>query len=133
MQAAVLGGSKLKHKDGLFKTRPWSWRSHGHSPACQGAQLSLCVRETVAAMQPGVSRPCVGNVVALLQEIPKWGDLSGFVYHNHFLLSAAGSDCGFLIPRPWMSAMRDQIFRPYWAGCVINNMIFISAHFLGSK
>eukprot|EP00973_Karenia_brevis_P066125 9192387-Karenia_brevis.AAC.1 len=61
-----------------------------------------------------------GDVVALLQEIPTWGSLSGYVYHGHTLLCKDGSDCGFFIPRSWMPAVRFVTFKPYWAACVVN-------------
>ena len=72
----------------------------------------------------------LGDVVALLQEIPTWGPRTGYIYHNHALLAEEGSDCGFLIPRHWMPAVKSQTFRPYWAACVVGRIIFISAHIL---
>ena len=75
-------------------------------------------------------RAQLGDVVGLLQEIPAWGSRAGYTYHNHTLLSADGSDCGFLIPRHWMPALRCQLFRPYWAACVLGRTIFVSAHML---
>ena len=66
----------------------------------------------------------------MLQEIPAWAALAGYVYHNHVLLSHLGSDCGFLIPRHWMSAVKSEAYGAYWSACVLGNTIFVSAHVL---
>ena len=71
-----------------------------------------------------------GSFVGSLQEIPAWGKLRGFTYSNHTVVSFENCDCGFLIPRPWMSAVRSLSSGAYWCGLVIDTCIFISAHIL---
>ena len=75
----------------------------------------------------------LGDVVALLQEVPARGTRTVYVYHNHALLAETGSDCSFLIPRPWMPAVSSHTCRPYWAACVVGRTIFISAHILDHR
>ena len=68
--------------------------------------------------------------MGILQPVPAWGPSGGYTYHSHVVLSQEGSDCGFLIPRLWMSAVVHQTFQPYWAACVVGNLILISGHVL---
>ena len=71
-----------------------------------------------------------GSFIGLLQEIPAWGKLKGFTYSDHTVVSFENCDCGFLIPRPRMSAVRSLSSGAYWCGLVIDTYIFISAHVL---
>ena len=75
-------------------------------------------------------RSQLGDFMGLLQEVPSWGKLNGFTYSHHTVVSFEGCDCGFIIPRLWMPAIRDLSSGAYWCGAVLGNYIFLSAHIL---
>ena len=66
----------------------------------------------------------------MLQEVPTWAKLNDFTYSGHTVVSFENSDCGFIIPRPWMSAVRSLSSVAYWCGAVLGNHILLSAHVL---
>ena len=71
-----------------------------------------------------------GDFVGLLQEVLAWGKISGYTYSAHTVVSSEGSDCGFIIPRRWMPAVKSTSFGAYWCGAVVGSNILISAHVL---
>eukprot|EP00959_Pyramimonas_sp_CCMP1952_P262296 5484914-Pyramimonas_sp.AAC.1 len=77
-----------------------------------------------------VFRKLAGDFVALLQEVPTWGNINGFTYSGHTVLAAESCDCAIVIPRVWMSGLRDFASGAYWCGAVIGNTIYLSVHVL---
>lgn len=65
-----------------------------------------------------------------MQEVPAWGKLNGFTYSSHTIVSFESCDCCLIIPRHWMSAVRNLSSGAYWCGAVLGNYIFLSAHVL---
>ena len=63
-----------------------------------------------------------------MQEVPAWGKISGYAYPAHTVVSFENCDCGFLIPRHWMPAVRSIFSGAYWCGVVMGDAILISAH-----
>ena len=68
------------------------------------------------------------DAVVLLQEIPRWGGLSGYTYQGYTVISEEGSDCGVLLPRMLACAVEHSSFSEYWCGILVGRYIFISAH-----
>ena len=71
-----------------------------------------------------------GDFFGLLQEVPAWCKLNNCTYSRHTVVSLDGFDCGLLIPRRWMPAIRSTSLDAYWCGAVVGKTIFISAHVL---
>ena len=70
----------------------------------------------------------LGVDICGLQEVAKWGKLSGFVYSQLVLYTKSTSDCGFLVSRRLMPAVRESVFGQFWAGLVIGRVILINVH-----
>ena len=70
----------------------------------------------------------LGIDVCGLQEVAKWGSLRGKIYSGLVMLTDTGSDCGFMVSRLWMPAVRNLVFGSYWAALVLSNVVFVDVH-----
>ena len=95
------------------------------------ASWNACKKSSGAA--PKVCRALrrqFGEFVGILQEVPAWSTIDGLGYSGHQVLAPPDCDCGFLIPRHWMSAVGVSGNGRYWAGVVVGPVILLSAHIL---
>ena len=70
----------------------------------------------------------LGIDICGLQEVAKWGRLNGFIYSQMVLLTDRDCDCGFMVSRHLMPAVRNLVFGQFWAALLLQNSIFINVH-----
>ena len=74
------------------------------------------------------------GAVVILQEIGRWHGgacADGYVVHSRGpAVGAAGSDCGFLLPRQLSHLVADEFHGDFWSGIVVGRVILLSAHIL---
>eukprot|EP00959_Pyramimonas_sp_CCMP1952_P286216 5985186-Pyramimonas_sp.AAC.1 len=93
----------------------------GASRCCPGVPTrctSSCACSAAAGRVCRATRN-LGVDICGLQEVAKWGKLSGFVYSQLVLYTKTTSDCGFLVSRRLMPAVRKSVFGQFWAGLVL--------------
>ena len=91
-----------------------SWNSLKRGP---GALKTLCK-----------SLKDLGIQIALLQEVPRANELSGFTYHGYTVLGNKSSSCGIVVSRHWMPVVESISWGRDFAIARVGGCLFISAH-----
>ena len=70
----------------------------------------------------------MGIQIALLQEVPRAYELSGFTYHGYTILGEKGCSCGIVVSRHWMPDVEDISWGKDFAIARVGGCLFVTAH-----